>query len=284
MGERLARLLVYPIAAYFFITDGKGRRASLEYLRQLDASPGGREALGAIPGPRLVYHHFLECSFSVLDRLAFWIGEPGDIPICFHGEERLAELALENRGAILLGGHVGCFDAMRVLASRSPKPIHVLMYTEHASRINSVLREISGEVDLRVISMEPGSIHHIFELKKCIDRGEFVAILGDRIAPGEADRVVHVPFLGRMAAFPQGPTLLAATLGCPVLLVSGIRLENGSYEVAAEPYISHLDLPRVGKEAVIAKKVEDYARWLEGRCLRVPFQWFNFFDFWEMEQ
>ncbi len=281
MGRGVARLLVYPIVGYFFLTDHTGRRASLRYLEHVYAQPAGREALGAAPGPGLVFRHFLSFGFTVLDRLAFWLGERGGMRVSFHGEEHLLRIVDEGCGGILLGAHVGCFDAMRAIAKRSPKAINVLMYTAHADRINSVLRSLSGEVELRVISIQPGSIGHVFQLKECIARGEFVAILGDRIAPGEAGRVARVPFLGAEADFPEGPMAVAGLLGCPVLVVGGLRAPDGSYEVTAEPFAERVKLPRAGRREAIAEYCEAYARWVEGRCFKAPLQWFNFYDFWE---
>ncbi len=284
MGRAVARLLVYPVVSYFFLTDRTGRHASLRYLQHVYAQPNGREALGTVPGPGLVFRHFLSFGFTILDRLAFWIGERGGMRVSFHGEEHLLRIVDAGCGGILLGAHIGCFDAMRAIAKRSPKAINVLMYTAHADRINSVLRSLSGEVDLRVISIQPGSIAHVFELKACIARGEFVAILGDRVAPGEAGRVVRVPFLGEEADFPIGPIAVAGLLGCPVLLVGGLRTRDGGYEVTAEPFTERVVLPRAGRREAIAKYCEEYVRWIERRCYKAPLQWFNFYDFWELKR
>ena len=37
--------LVYAVVTYFFVTDARGRRASLAYLRRIHADPRGRETL-----------------------------------------------------------------------------------------------------------------------------------------------------------------------------------------------------------------------------------------------
>ena len=39
-------------------------------------------------------------------------------------------------------------------------------------------------------------------------------------------------------------------------------------------------VPRAEREKVVQEMVERYAAYLERACLRTPFQWFNFFDYW----
>ncbi|HET7594731.1 MAG TPA: acyltransferase, partial [Stellaceae bacterium] len=77
----------------------------------------------------------------------------------------------------------------------------------------------------------------------------------------------------------QGPYVLAHLLGCPVYLMFCLR-EGGRYRVYFERFADRIELPRRGKEAALADLAARYARRLEAYCLRDPFQWYNFFDFW----
>jgi len=73
LGRPIARLLLYPIVAYFFLTDAAGRRASRRYLERLYADPAGARALGEAPGGRHIFRHYLEFGRSILDRAGFWL-------------------------------------------------------------------------------------------------------------------------------------------------------------------------------------------------------------------
>jgi predicted LPLAT superfamily acyltransferase len=279
-GRRISTWFIVPIVGYFFVTDRRGRRASRRYLERLYAAPGGARALGHRPGALDSLRHYLEFGRTVLDRLAFALGRGDAFHVVVHGREHFTALLAARRGAVLVGAHIGNFDALRALAHRQGVVVNIAMFTRHAARINRVLRELDPGVDVRVLHLDPAAPHTALELRRCIEAGEFVAILGDRVGSSSRARVVRVPFLGAEAAFPQGPFVLAGALGCPVLLIVGLRRGRTTYEVFAEPLVDHVpSVPRLRAERLPAI-VADYARRLEAFCLRAPYQWFNFYDFW----
>jgi len=287
LGRPLARLLLIPVVTYFFVFGRAERRASRDYLRRLYAAPGGAEALGHPPGGRDVFRHIYEFGAMVLDRVGFWLGGPDDFEIEVHGREELDRVVADGRGAIFLGSHLGNFDAMRLLAHhRSPIAVHVLMYVEHAEQINAMLRQLPGanapgRPPPQVIPITPGSVQHALEVRAKIQKGEVVAILADRTHPHEADRVVEVDFLGGRAKLPEGPFLLAGTLGCPVLMMTALRTGSARYEIFVERIADRLEVPRSTRHEAAAEHAQAFARRLERHVLRAPHQWFNFFAFWQ---
>lgn len=287
LGRPLARLLLIPIVSYFFVFGRAERQASRDYLERLYASPEGARALGHPPGWRDVYRHIYEFGAMVLDRVGFWLGGPDDFSITVHGWEELDRVAAEGRGAIFLGSHLGNFDSMRLLAHhRSPIAVHVLMYIDHAERINAMLRQlpganVEGRPPPRVIAIRPGSVQHALEVRRCIQKGEVVAILADRVHPLEVARVARVEFLGGTASIPEGPFLLAGTLGCPVLMMTSIRAGSGRYEIFVERMGDKLEIPRARRREAVRQHAQDFARRLEAKLMLAPHQWFNFFAFWD---
>ncbi len=282
-GRSLGIALMTPIAAYFLLRDRKSRRASLQYLRRLYAWPEGRLAFEREPGLFASLRQFREFAINIFDRLCVWTGEADRIEIRDEGSEHLFRLAQERRGAILLGAHLGSFDMLRVLSDRQKFEVNVLMFSRHVAQVTSFFERLHPEGRLRVIQMDPSSIRSVFEIKACIDRGEFVGILGDRIGPGEHGRVATASFLGRPATFPLGPFLLAGLLGCPVLLSLCLRTGDGRYETVVEPLTLGEVVPRAEREGRAQELLEAYARCLEQACCRAPSQWFNFYDFWDAE-
>ena len=281
-GRRLSELFILPIVTYFFLTDRRGRRASRRYLERLHAWAGSVAGLHQAPTARDVFRHYHEFARATLDRLRFVLRDDA-IDVVLHGREVFADLLADRRGAILLGAHLGSFEALRVLADREAIAVNVLMNTRHAPRINALFRRLNPRTDVRVI--EPGDgLDTVFRLKACLERGEFVAILGDRLGDGARTRVVHAPFLGVPAPFPQGPYLLAHTLGCPIVLMVGLRRSATTFDVYAERLVERLVLPREQRSERLASLARRYAERLEAYCARAPFQWFNFFDFWEDER
>ena len=280
-GRSVSLALLTPIAAYFLLRDGKARRASLEYLHRLHGWPEGRQAFEQEPGLLDSLRHFREFAINIFDRLCVWTGEADRIEIRDDGSEYLFRLARERRGAILLGAHLGSFDMLRVLSERQDLKVNVVMFTRHVARITSFFERLHPGGRLRVIQLDPGSIGSIFEIKACIDRGEFVGILGDRVGPGGHARTATASFLGRPAPFPLGPFLLAGLLGCPVLLSLCLRTGDARYEAVVEPVSRGETVPRAERERRARELLEVYARSLEEACCRAPRQWFNFYDFWD---
>jgi predicted LPLAT superfamily acyltransferase len=279
-GRGPTLVLVTLIVAYFFLTDRAGRRASAAYLRRVYATEAGRAVLGHAPRAWDSFLHYRAFALSIVDRLAIWFGKTDEFQLATHGFEPFDRLAEQKRGAIVLGAHLGSFDVMRMLAVRNRTVVNVLMFTVNAQRINQIFRELSPEVETRVIHVNPASVEAVFEVRRCLARGEHVAILGDRIEPGDRHRACRVPLLGGEVLLPQAPFLLASLLGCPVLLVVALRRGPQRYDVFTEQLAEQVRLPRVGREEAVRELLTTYAARLEHHCQRAPYEWFNFYDYW----
>jgi predicted LPLAT superfamily acyltransferase len=280
-GRSVSVMIMTPIAAYFLLRDGKARRASLQYLRRLHAWPENFPAFELEPGLLESLRHYREFAISIFDRLCVWTGGADQIEIRDDGGEYLFRLMQERRGAILLGAHLGSFDMLRVLSERQTFKVNVLMFTRHVAQLTSFFERLNPGAGLRMIQLEPGSIRSIFEIKACIDRGEFVGILGDRIEPGERGRVATASFLGHPARFSLGPFLLAGLLGCPIVLSLCLRTGDARYETVVKPLAQGEIVPRGERNKRARELLATYTRSLEEACCRAPHQWFNFYDFWD---
>jgi len=281
LGRRACGALVHAIVAYFFLTDRQGRRASAAYLRRIYATPEGREILGRPPGRWQSFLHYREFGLSIVDRIGIWFGHVEDFNYEMVGEEHLDRVAEEGRGAIVIGAHLGSFDALRLLAERKNSIVNVLMFTANAERINTLFRELSPDMDARVIRVDPDSIDSVFAIRECLHRGELVAILGDRIEPGDQNRTISIPLLGDPVKLSEAPFLLSALLDCPLLMIVAFRETSGRYSVFAEKISDRVRLPRREREKRVAELLIAYAARLEYYCKLYPLQWFNFFDYWE---
>ena len=116
-------------------------------------------------------------------------------------------------------------------------------------------------------------------LAERVAAGEFVAIAGDRV-PLQGGRSVSAPFLGRPARFPIGAYALASALGCPVFTMACTHAGDG-YRVRFEPFCEQLRLPRGSRDEALAGHAGRFAQWLERQVAQAPYDWFNFFPFWD---
>jgi predicted LPLAT superfamily acyltransferase len=280
LGRRATILFLTPVVAYFLVTGRTTRRFSLDYLRTLWATPGGREALVERPTWRHVFRHLHEFAEHIVDRMIVWSGDTDIIQIDYDGTEILLELSQQRRGAILLGCHLGGWDLLRSVAERTGVTLNVLVFTANAARINAFFERMHPELKLRMIPIELGSIRWVFDVKAAIERGEFVGVLGDRVWESERERSVFATFLGRRALFPLGPFLLQGVIGCPMILTGCFRTGPGRYRAVAIPFASAGVVPRNERRKHAEEQAQRYAHELEQWCVHAPYQWFNFFEFW----
>jgi predicted LPLAT superfamily acyltransferase len=281
VGPRAMALLLWPVAAYFVLRRAAVRRASRQYLERIWASPEGRRALGRPPGWRSCVRHLHEFALSLHDRMILWSGGLERMEVLHDGSERIFDLARQGRGALLLGAHLGSLDMLSFLSRRYALVVNVVAFYENARRINAFFESLSSDHRVRLIELDPGSVQAAFRVRECIARGEFVVVMADRMAPGKAARAVQTGFLGRPARFPLGPFLLAGALGCPVLMALCLRREAGRYETVLRPLGDGARPARGEREKQARELLERYVGLLESFCQDHPYQWFNFYPFWD---
>ncbi len=279
LGRWAAEPVLWGIVAYFFLKDGRMRQVSLQYLKRITGTGLGAKR----PGWTDVYRHYLSFARTSLDRFDVWTDRLNDYRFHYHGEEHLIRLLDQGRGAVLLGAHLGNFDTLRVLGKRRGGKIHILTDRRNSQKFSEILRRFCPHMDEGVVEYDSGSIDVIFGLKQVVERGEFVGLLGDRIAAISARgsrRVSPAMFLGATALFPQAPFLFAAHLECPVFLLFGLRRSNRVYDLYVEPFAERINLPEGPRDEALARYVAAFAARLDYYCRRSPLQWFNFYDFW----
>jgi predicted LPLAT superfamily acyltransferase len=271
-------------AAYFAARNGEARRGSRRYLERITATPEGRRALGR--GPRLVriLRHFFEFGMNLYDRLVVWGGALDTFELEHDGSGEIFALAESGRGVLLLGAHVGSLDMLGFIARRHDLVVNVVAYYENAERINAFF-ESQGPEQVRMIQLDPASIQAAFAIRACLARGEIVVILADRPPPegvrGGRVRTSQVSFLGKPARFPMGPFLLAGVLECPVYLALCVSTGRARYTTLMRRVAPARRVPKGEREKHAQEILARYVNLLEQTCQRVPYQWFNFYDFWE---
>lgn len=288
MGRPVAHLLLRPIATYFLLTDARARRASRDYLARLYATEAGRAALGHPPGWRDSWRQLFEFSIGIFDRVCVFAGSDDDFTFEHAGVRHFAHLpegrganrnALGTCGALIVGAHVGSFDMMRAICQEADVPVSVVMYGDNAQTINTFLTALNPDLKLRMIHVRSEASVSSLEIRAAIERGEFVAIMGDRVPlTGRGTRTLR--FLGAPARFSEGPFRLAALIGCPVIVACALRSGDAHYRVESAPLYSGGRVPRAQRDAVVGEMLEGFVRHVEQACVRAPYQWFNWFDFW----
>lgn len=269
-GRTVGRAVLWPVMFYFFLSTGRARRASRAFLTRVGHPASWRDVFG----------HLLRFGQVALDRVLFVQNKTDGLKFDLGPVELFHELTESSRGAILLGSHVGSFEAMAGMARGRKLDVNAVVNTTNSRMLAGVLEKLNPELASRIVDLGQGRLDAIFEIRQRLERGEHVGVLADRCTDGE--RSVVVPFMGTPARFPAGPFILAATLGCPVYFVAALYRGKNRYEIHAERFADRIVLPRKDREAGLEKWAGLYSERLEALAVRAPTNWFNFYDFWKL--
>lgn len=297
LGRWPFRLCLYPVVIYYWATRPLARRASLDYLRRLQAQ---HRIFARTPGWRHSLRHFIAFADSLLDKLLALSGRYRFEHMRFTGREPLIAMIERGQGGIFITAHIGCLELCRAAISdrHAALRLTVLVHTAHAERFNRVLQRLGNEAAnthgsrvqlLQVSEVTPATAVLLAEK---VAQGEFIAIAGDRVPVelhNHASKTVRAPFLGAQAAFPIGPYVLAALLRCPLYLMACTRVTVpdprgkpvSSYELRFESIAEQVLLPRANRHGALTELAARYALGLEATVARSPYDWFNFYPFWD---
>lgn len=268
-GRPAGRVLLYPITLYFLATAATARRSSRRYLRR---------ALGREPHWRDLFRHLHGFSATILDRIYFLAGRLECFQIRIFGGQRILDQVESGRGCLLLGSHLGSFEALRAVGVTWRRfPIRILMNTGHNQGITRFFNALNPEMAQTVIPV--GGPETLLKVQESLAQGFLVGALGDRVVPDE--KTARCRFLGREAAFPVGPLLLAALAGCPVILFFGLYQGGNRYDIHFETLAERIVLEPRRRQEQIAVWAQRYADRLEHYARLAPYNWFNFYDYWE---
>ena len=272
-GRAAGRLFLPAICLYFLLFAREARQASSDYLTRI---------LGRAPGWQARYRHFFHFASVVHDRLFLSTGQLARFDIRIEGETHVRSALATGRGLILLGAHFGSFEVLRAgLAAREAlPPLNVLMYVDNAANSNRIFDNARDNARSQGVNIIPlGRPDSLMRAMECLQRGEMLGILGDRTL-GQ-DRIVYVPFMGAPAVFPQAPWLLASFSQAPVVLFFGAYQGGNRYTIRFETFADSIDLPRGQRSEHCAILARRYAQRLETQCRHSPYNWFNFYAFWQ---
>jgi len=267
LGRSAARVLLYGIAGYFFLSGQRARRAARAYLRR--ALPREPTAIDA-------FRQVFTFAATILDRLYLANERYELFDITIEDEALLRSIVARGSGAFLLGAHLGSFEIVSAIGRRQPGlRVAMAMYEDTASKLSALAASKSAAAP-EIIPL--GHLDAMLRLRDCLEAGSFVGMLADRTI-GEAP-AQRVSFLGAPALFPSGPMRAAAALRCPVFFMSGLYRGGNRYHVVLREIVDFSTVTRGERDAQVSQAIRHYAALLEECCRSDPYNWFNFYDFW----
>jgi predicted LPLAT superfamily acyltransferase len=268
LGRTIARLILYPACLYFLLFSVRSRRASRKYLARV---------LGRRPRFADLFRHYFFFATVALDRFFLLNNRYELFQIEIHGEEILQQTLDRGQGCLLLGAHLGSFEILRAAGTSHHLDVAMVMYEDNAMMINSVAKSINPAIPDRIIAL--GRFDSMFKVYERLQHNAWVGMLGDRTLKGGEQ--LPAPFLGETALFPTAPYRIALMLKRPVVFMTGLYRGGNRYELHFEKLCDLDAVSRSSRAAAVERALHRYVERLEEYCRQAPFNWFNFYDFWD---
>jgi len=272
LGRTTGRLFLYPIVLYFVFSSSTRRYSKLYLQRNF------KFAHKKAPVFQDVFKHYYSFSNMLLDRVYFLTGKSRQFTITLHNEQLIMDLVKQDKGAVLLGSHLGNFDALRALAGENKDvKIRALMYNNDQQNINRAFEKLNPQLKNDVIHI--GTPDTMIRVQEDLKKGYIIGMLADRIE--HDDRSVSCQFLGHKVDLPGGPLIVAHLLKAPVILCFALHRSGSQYDVYFHLLSEQVNLPRKERTEKLQQLMQKYASILEQHAIDYPYNWYNFYDFWK---
>lgn len=264
LGIKSAYFILYFVSFYYLLFSVQGTKASLNYFHK-------RLGFSKFKSFLKVYKSNFIFGQTIIDKVAISFGLGNKFTYNHDGGEVIKELLKNKKGGILISAHIGNFEIAEYFFSEIDEFSQINLVTtdnEHRA-IKDYLESISIKSSIKFIIIKE-DMSHIFNINNALNNNELICITGDRYFEGS--KILSEELLGKKANFPAGPFLLGSRLKVPVIFVYVMRETNKHYHLyAIEAEFKHKDAQDLLKK---------YTESIEKILQKYPYQWFNYFDFW----
>ena len=274
------------ICFFFWLGAAPVRARSKIYLEHLRRT-------GVRVGLFGTYKHILSFALSMVEKLLGWKGAIKLNRIETQNDDLhlLVDQLNKGEGAFLLCSHLGNMEMLRSLTGygefHTDKRFQVFPVVDlsGSKKFNALLRELNPDLMENVIDANSIDVDSAIWMKEKIQDGNLVVIAGDRTSANTKNRVIETSFLGEPANFPEGAFSLACILNAPVYFAFAIRKHDfnirSPYEMHVVRAKTSLDCPRRERPERLKELLREYTKILESLCQKHPYQWYNFYNFWD---
>ena len=269
LGIRCAYCLLALIVIYFIPFAPKATKAIWKYNRQI-------RKLSVWASVKELYCHYFVFGQTLIDRVAMKGGMTDKYNYKFDNYDRFLEMLNGGQGVVMIGAHIGCWEAGAGFFGSYGKNINIVMLDAEHKQIKEVLDENANkENNYKIIPLNHDIIEAMLQIKIALNNGEYICFNGDRYMA--QDHIATTEFLGAPAKFPLGVFKIATKCRVPIVFYYSMREAGRTYRFMFEEAVADR---KTSPEMVL----EQYTRSLEKVMREYPRQWFNFYDFWNIEK
>lgn len=267
MGVLPAYCLLVFVATYYYLFSWKSSKAMWYYFR-------ARLQYSVPLSLVKLYHNYFWFGQAIIDRIVMMAGIKNRFTFNFDGEEHLHNMVNAGKGGLLLSAHLGNWEIAGHLLKRLNTKINIVMFDGEHQQLKQYLENTTGQRNANIIVIKD-NISHIYEIIEALNNNELVCMHSDRFLPG--NKTEKIPFLGKEAAFPQGPFALASKLNVPVSFVFALKESLFHYHFFATEGCTYKTRPNNSPADIL----EDFVAALTEKVKAYPSQWYNYYDFWK---
>lgn len=273
-GLKGAYGLLYIVCLYYVLFDREAVDGALAYTQRRFTKDGFLKKYWR------VYLLFVSQGKALIDRHAVASGYDG-FTLQLKGFEAVEEIVNQSdQGCILLTSHVGNWQLALSCLKKLNKDIYLLMKLEDNMAVKDHLKIDVEEDRVKVISPEQDFGGTIEVIEK-LNNGDVVSIMGDRKYGFPA---LDIDFMGDKAGFPFGAFSIAATVGCPIIVLLTAKSGHQEYVVDFKNIIRPKYEGSRNKKQQLEKYVQEYATVLDDFTKNYPYQCFLFSDVWNKQK
>ncbi len=260
--------LVMATWSLIFLLWGPGRRG---VMRNLTAILPGSTTIGNFLRTYRVFWNF---AWTIADNVRFLetrVSPDWEL----EGTEHFAALEAQESGAIILTAHMGSYDLGANLFAEISKRDFVMVRApesdpetrEHEESLHGRTKAEKLKVDFSTRASDLA-----LDLLGAVQRGEIVAIQGDRVTPGIS--TLPATLFGKSTQLPAGPFALAMAARVPIYPLFIVRRGRRRYRLVVTKPIEVIRTRN--REEAFERAMSEWTRELE-RVIRAGwFQWFTF--------
>ena len=264
LGVQFAYFILYFVAFYYLIFS-EGTKPVFVYFKN-------RLGFSSFKSFFKAYKNNLVFGKTIIDKYAIQLGQRNKFTYEFDGEEILFDLLKQKKGGILISAHVGNFEIAEYFLSEIDEFSQINLITTDAehSAIKAQLENISAKSNIKFIIVRD-DLTHIIQINQALNNNELICFTGDRYFEGS--KTLESEFLGAKASFPAGPFLIGSRLKVPVVFVYVMKESSTHYHL----YTRRAEFKNRDAQNLLEQYIKNVTWILD----KYPYQWFNYFDFWD---
>ncbi len=189
----------------------------------------------------------------------------------FEGEENLKGILAQNKGAILVSGHLGNWELLGVSLMDWGFKVNPIVKFQSNGLVDQIIQDNRRSLGMGLIDKN-GFLRPIFAALK---RNQIVSFLMDQATHKNG---VLVNFFGKETSLPRGAAEFALKTGAPVFLARCLREKPGHYQVVIG---DEIELIRTGDhERDVEANTAMFIRLIEAIIRAHPEQWLWMHKLW----